>query len=249
MTTTTEHPTLFHPDVEVRISKRRKKTAGAHWEGDRIVVVVPVHLRGAERDRMVDELVQRLVRHRPNLHASDELLQQRAMSLSHRYLDGVAPTSIRWSTTQTKRWGSCTLATGEIRISERLRVTPSWVLDAVIVHELAHLLEPNHSPRFRQLEQRYPQRKDADAFLEGYALGLAMAGGTPATSGGSPAHPDGDRRDRRVATSVPTTSGPRPECRRQPSSTEGAGSTRRGRRFASPGPLYPVQPIISINST
>ena len=189
--TTTEHPTLFHPDVEVRISKRRKKTAGAHWEGDRIVVVVPVHLRGAERDQMVDELAGRLVRHRPNLHASDELLEQRAMSLSRRYLGGVSPTSIRWSSTQTKRWGSCTLATGEIRISERLRVTPSWVLDAVIVHELAHLLEPNHSPRFRELEQRYPRRTDADAFLEGYALGLAMPGTTPATSGGGlPRQPD-----------------------------------------------------------
>ncbi len=181
--TTTEPPTLFHPDVEVRISKRRKKTAGAHWEGDRIVVVVPVHLRGTERDQMVDELARRLVRHRPNLHASDELLQQRANALSHRYLDGVAPASIRWSPTQTKRWGSCTLATGEIRISERLRVTPSWVLDAVIVHELAHLLEPNHSPRFRQLERRYPRRDEADTFLEGYALGLAMAGSTPRSSG------------------------------------------------------------------
>jgi hypothetical protein len=113
------------------------------------------------------------------------------MSLSHRYLDGVSPTSIRWSSTQTKRWGSCTLATGEIRISERLRVTPAWVLDAVIVHELAHLLEPNHSPRFRELEQRYPRRNDADAFLEGYGLGLAMAGGASATSGGLPGQPDG----------------------------------------------------------
>ena len=50
MTTTTNHPTLFHPEVEVRVSKRRKKTAGAHWEGERIVVVVPTHLRGAERE-------------------------------------------------------------------------------------------------------------------------------------------------------------------------------------------------------
>jgi predicted metal-dependent hydrolase len=184
--TTIEPPTLFHPDVEVRISKRRKKTAGAHWEGDRIVVVVPVHLRGAQRDEMVDELARRLLRHRPNLHASDELLQQRATSLSHRYLGGVSPTSIRWSSTQTKRWGSCTLATGEIRISQRLRVTPSWVLDAVIVHELAHLLEPNHSPRFRELERRYPRRTEADTFLEGYALGLAMVGSAPVALGGPP---------------------------------------------------------------
>jgi predicted metal-dependent hydrolase len=184
MTYTTEPPTLFLPDVEVRVSKRRKKTAGAHWEGDRIVVVVPTHLRGAERDAMVEALSQRLIRHRPHLHASDEVLEQRSLALGRRYLDGVAPASIRWSTTQNKRWGSCTADTREIRISERLRVVPDWVLDAVIVHELAHLFVPDHSPRFRQLEHRYPRQGEADLFLQGYALGLHMP--DPACDGGSP---------------------------------------------------------------
>ena len=177
MTYTTQPPTLFHPHVEVRVSKRRKKTAGAHWEGDRIVVVVPVHLRGEERDQMVDALSRRLVLHRPNLHASDVELEQRAVELGQRYLDGVAPASIRWSTNQKKRWGSCTIGTGEIRISERLRVVPDWVLDAVIVHELAHLLEPSHSPLFRDLESRFPRQHEADLFLNGYSLGLNMPGG------------------------------------------------------------------------
>jgi predicted metal-dependent hydrolase len=174
MSYTTEHPTLFAPNIEVRVSKRRKKTAGAHWEGDRIVVVVPSHLRGPERDEMVESLARRLARHRPHLHASDDQLEQRAIALGRLYLDGVAPSSIRWSSTQNKRWGSCTIQTGEIRISERLRVAPSWVLDAVVVHELAHLIEPNHSARFNELERRYPRKGDADIFLEGYGLGLHM---------------------------------------------------------------------------
>ena len=182
MSYTTEHPTLFTPHVEVRVSARRKKTAGAHWEGDRIVVVVPVHLRGDERDQMVESLSRRLARHRPHLHASDEHLEQRAVQLGRLSLDGVAPSSIRWSKTQNKRWGSCTIQTGEIRISERLRVAPEWVLDAVIVHELAHLIEPNHSPRFTELERRYPRRGDADVFLEGYALGLHMPDAEPVDS-------------------------------------------------------------------
>jgi predicted metal-dependent hydrolase len=174
MTATPEPATLFHPEVEVRVSKRRKKTAGAHWEGDRIVVVVPTHLRGAERDDMIDHLTRRLTRHRPHLHASDEELAARARQLGRTYLDGVEPSSIRWATNQSKRWGSCTLSTREIRISSRLRVAPSWVLDAVVVHELAHLLEPGHTARFKALEARYPRRHDADVFLEGYALGLHM---------------------------------------------------------------------------
>ena len=167
-----EDPSLFRPDVEVRVSHRRKKTAGAHWEGDRIVVVVPAHLRGPAREQMVDELAGRLRRHRPHLAASDEDLRARAFDLGRRYLDGVAPSSIRWSAAQRKRWGSCTIGTGEVRISERLRVVPTWVLDAVIVHELAHILEATHSPRFRELENRYPRQQDAECFLEGYALGL-----------------------------------------------------------------------------
>ena len=176
MSHTHQPATLFHPHVDVRVSTRRKKTAGAHWEGDRIVVVVPAHLRGAQRDEMVDVLSRRLARHRPHLHPSDEQLEQRAVVLGRRHLDGVVPASIRWSATQVKRWGSCTLQTREIRISERLRVVPEWVLDAVIHHELAHLFEPNHTPRFRELEHRYPRQQEAEAFLEGYALGLHMPG-------------------------------------------------------------------------
>jgi len=178
MTYTTEPPSLFRPDVEIRVSSRRKKTAGAHWEGDRIIVVVPPHLRGIDRDEMVEHLTKRLERHRPLLHASDRHLEERARVLGDRYLDGIRAASIRWSTTQNKRWGSCTLLTREIRISERLRVAPEWVLDAVIVHELAHLIVPGHGARFRALEARYPRRADADVFLEGYSLGLHMPAGS-----------------------------------------------------------------------
>jgi hypothetical protein len=172
--------------VEVRVSSRRKKTAGAHWEGDRIVVVVPTHLRGIDRQEMVDHLSKRLERHRPFLHASDEELEARAATLADAYVDGVRPASIRWSTNQTKRWGSCTLLTREIRISDRLRVAPDWVLDAVIVHELTHLIEPNHTPRFKALENRFPRRHEASVFLEGYTLGLRMEAADPA-GGQSPA--------------------------------------------------------------
>ena len=160
------------PPVDVRVSSRRKKTAGAHWEGDRIVVVVPAHLRGSARDAMVAELSRRLATQRPLLHASDTDLADRAAMLGRRYLDGVAPASIRWSSRQRSRWGSCSLHSREIRISDRLRVVPVWVLDSVIVHELAHLLVPDHSPRFRALEHRYPRHADAELYLSGFALGL-----------------------------------------------------------------------------
>jgi predicted metal-dependent hydrolase len=109
---------------------------------------------------------------RPRAGASDEALARRAASLADRYVDGVRPASIRWVTNQGKRWGSCTAQTGEIRLSHRLRAVPEWVLDATIVHELTHLVHPNHSPHFHQIANRYPRQREATIFLEGYSLGL-----------------------------------------------------------------------------
>jgi len=160
------------PEVEVRTSSRRRKTATAFWEGSRIVVVVPAHLRGADRTQMVDWLVARVLAKRPRAGISDDALADRAADLADRYVDGVRPTSIRWVTNQGKRWGSCTTQTGEIRISHRLRAVPEWVLDATIVHELAHLLHADHSARFHQVADRYPRQREAALFLEGYSLGL-----------------------------------------------------------------------------
>jgi hypothetical protein len=160
------------PPVEVRASKKRRSTVSASWEDGRIVVLVPSRLGTAERDAVVDELVQRLLRRAPMHHSDDSALVKRSNALADQYLDGVRATSIRWVGNQRKRWGSCSPGSGDIRISDRLRPVPSWVLDAVLVHELAHLIEPSHSRRFRGLTARYPQMKQADTFLHGFSVGL-----------------------------------------------------------------------------
>jgi predicted metal-dependent hydrolase len=72
---------------------------------------------------------------------------------------------------QRQRWGSCTPQDGTIRISSRVQGYPGWVVDAVIVHELAHLVEANHSPAFHALADRFPRQERATGFL--IAKGLA----------------------------------------------------------------------------
>jgi predicted metal-dependent hydrolase len=77
---------------------------------------------------------------------------------------------------QQQRWGSCSLHSREIRIASRLQTVPEWVLDGVIVHELAHLLEAGHTARFHELANRYPRQAEAHTYLDGFGHGLTTAG-------------------------------------------------------------------------
>lgn len=164
-------------EVEIRVSEKRRKSSQAHLEAGRIVVVVPSRMSVAAREEVAARLAARMLDHASNrADSSDADLERRAIELGRRYLDGARPCSIRWVTNQARRWGSCTPATGAVRLSARLRTVPDWVLDAVIVHELAHLLEPSHSPRFRSLCGRFPRSGEADAFLLGFEHGASTAG-------------------------------------------------------------------------
>jgi predicted metal-dependent hydrolase len=164
------------PEVEIRASARRRKTGVAFWEGGRVVVVVPERMSRAARDVFAEQLVKHLLQRTGRRHASDASLEVRAAHLADRYLDGVRPASIRWSTRQQRRWGSCSLHSQEIRIASRLQTVPEWVLDGVIVHELTHLLEAGHTPRFYELANRYPRQAEAHTYLDGFGHGLTTAG-------------------------------------------------------------------------
>ena len=180
---TTAETQQTRPEVGVRTSSRRRKSAAAFWESGHLVVVLPAHVARADRPELVERLVARVLAKRPRAAATDDALAARAAALADRYVDNVRPASIRWVTNQGKRWGSCSPLTGEIRLSHRLRAVPEWVLDATIVHELAHLLHADHSADFHAVADRYPRQHDALVFLEGYSLGLGL--GPPTQVGGS----------------------------------------------------------------
>ena len=52
---------------------------------------------------------------------------------------------------------------------------PDWVLDYVLVHELAHLVVPGHGPQFWSLVDRYPRTERARGYLEGVAAATGWA--------------------------------------------------------------------------
>jgi predicted metal-dependent hydrolase len=158
------------PDVEVRRSKRRRRTVSAYRDGDKVVVLIPASLSPQEEQDWVATMVARLERSEQRRTPSDAELLERAQVLSDRYLGGIAvPESVRWVDNQQSRWGSCTPGDRSIRLSSRLQGMPSWVVDYVIVHELAHLLEPAHDARFWSWVDRYPQAERAKGYLLGWS--------------------------------------------------------------------------------
>ena len=164
----------------MRRSARRRRTVTAYREEGRTVVLIPAAFTAAEERRWVDQMVAKLQtreeRRQRNL-ASDEHLMARARDLSATYLSGrAAPASVRWVENQNRRWGSCTPADGTIRLSGRLRGMPAFVVDYVLVHELAHLLEPSHDEHFWSLVHAYPRAERALGFLEGVEFGRGDTG-------------------------------------------------------------------------
>jgi predicted metal-dependent hydrolase len=162
-------------NVEVRRSKRRRRTVSAYRDGDRIVVLIPASLTEKEEAEWVRSMVARLQKQEQRLRPSDEELLKRALALSDRYFGGIAiPESVRWVDNQNARWGSCTPGDRTIRLSGRLQGMPSWVIDYVLVHELAHLFEPSHDARFWGWVDRYPQAERAKGFLLGWSAAAKL---------------------------------------------------------------------------
>ncbi len=172
---------MAEPVVEVRRSRKRRRTVGAYREDGKVIVMIPARFTQAEEREWVATMLARLERSEKRRRPSDEALKRRALDLNTRYLGGLAvPDSVRWADNQNSRWGSCTPADRSIRLSSRLKGMPAWVVDYVLVHELAHLLEPNHTKEFWAWVERYPRTERARGYLEGVsaAAGLDMESDT-----------------------------------------------------------------------
>lgn len=157
--------------VDVRRSHRRRRTVTAYVEGDTVVVLIPSWFSPDDECRHVEDVVAKLSVTRAariRRRGTDTALSRRAEELSNSYLGGHArPLSVRWASNQTRRWGSCTPGIGTIRLSTRLQAMPSHVIDYVLLHELAHLIEASHNARFWALVARFPRAERARGFLEG----------------------------------------------------------------------------------
>ena len=109
---------------------------------------------------------------------TDQDLHKRAQHLNRTAFQGrIKWEAIRWVSNMNSRLGSCTTSgstTGHIRISDKIKDWPQWVVDYVIAHEMCHILHPDHSPAFWDtLLAAYPRAEQARGFIKGvgYAKG------------------------------------------------------------------------------
>jgi predicted metal-dependent hydrolase len=143
---------------------------------------IPYRLRNRDIPGLLKKIEKSLARsqRRPRRARTDADLQERAEYINKRYFGGkIRWNAIRWVSNMEHRLGSCTnggATDGHIRISDKIRGWPQWVVDYVIAHELTHRLHPNHSPDFWQtLTEAYPKTERARGFIQGVGFAKGQA--------------------------------------------------------------------------
>ena len=128
-------------------------------------LLVPASMPYSERERWAEVMTRRLQRQSERRRPTDQRLAERASKLNQRHFGG----TLRWTSIgfsdMERLWGSCTFTDGAIRIARRAAALPDWVLDYLLVHELAHLVHSDHGAEFHELENRYPLTERAKGYL------------------------------------------------------------------------------------
>ena len=162
-------PGITEGEIVVIRSSRRKKNVSAYRQGGRIVVSIPARMSKADERAMVPEMVAKIRAQEAVATMSEESLQIRAGQLLEEFAPEIVvrPASVNWRAMR-ERWGSCTSLDRSIRISDRLKGAPDYVLDYVLFHEAIHLEHFDHGEQFKQLLARFPLEGQAEAYLQGY---------------------------------------------------------------------------------
>jgi predicted metal-dependent hydrolase len=169
MTADPDTVTLDGVTLRTRITRKRVRHVNARLVGYELRVSAPQSLPGAELDALVLRLGRRLVRRAraATVNSTQEAVEI-ARRVAVRFPSPPEVTDVRFVTTQRARWGSYSQRTGVVRLHAALRELPSWVVEAVVAHELAHAEHADHSPAFWSLLREVcPDTDRARAFLDG----------------------------------------------------------------------------------
>ena len=157
------------PSHKVKIirSNKRRKTISARMIENVMVVYAPAAISDLELGKVIDRFKKRLQKRKlkQELDKTQDL-KLIAGRLNKEYFSGrLVIQSIEYSPDQERIFGCCNHKTAKIRISHRVAKMPHWVKGYVIFHEMAHLVEPNHSKSFWRIVSRYKLAERARGYL------------------------------------------------------------------------------------
>lgn len=153
--------------IKILRSKKRRRTVSARLLKDILIIRAPENIPESRLQKVVTELKARIERKQLKEELNkDENLVQRAKKINLQYFENkLKINSIEYVADQNSKFGCCNYRTGCIRISHRISAMPQWVRDYVIIHELAHLVVPDHSRTFWDVVNRYKLAERARGYL------------------------------------------------------------------------------------
>lgn len=152
--------------IKITRSKKRKKTIQSNFQNNQLTIYLPQGLSTKEEQKWISLMMKKHEKHtkRNNLN-SDGLLQKRAQELNKHYFEGKLTFAIKYVSNQQQRFGSCTPEEQTIRISDRVAALPAWVRDYILLHEMTHLVYPNHSKEFWETVNKFTYTERAKGYL------------------------------------------------------------------------------------
>lgn len=153
-------------DQAIPVDLRRSSRSAVRYIGERLLMDCSHRIS----DEQLPKHLQSLLDNWYQQMATDWFPQRVALWQQSMQLFSTAVRVKKWR----RRWGSCS-STGELTFNWRLMMAPEWVIDYVIVHELAHLQWLDHSASFWQLvRQHYHQMDEARQWLQQHQYALML---------------------------------------------------------------------------
>ena len=158
-------------EIKIIRSKRRRRTVSARMVKDTLLVSAPLLLAPEKLDKMVTDFASKFEKKRikSQLDQNDNLMERAGKINKEYFANRLKLNSIEYVTDQNCKFGCCNYRSTNIRISHRIGLMPEWVRDYVVLHEMAHLVEPNHGQAFWDIVSRYKLAERARGYLMGIA--------------------------------------------------------------------------------
>lgn len=161
-------------EVKIVRSQRRRRTVSARLVDNLLLINAPWMLSEERLDKMVSDFKLKFARKKLKTELDKEKnLSDLAKALNAEYFDNqLKIASIEYATNQNSRFGCCNYRAAKIRISHKIGLVPEWVRKYVLIHEMAHLIEPNHSQAFWNIVSRYKLAERARGYLMAASISM-----------------------------------------------------------------------------